>query len=262
MIEISASVVIYALISVFIVSLISFVGIASLLLGKNTLSSLLLILVSLSAGSLLGGAFIHILPEVVEKQGFSLTVSLLVLAGVVVFFVLDRLIRFHRCEEQHLEQPQCSFIHEPHKHHLGIMNVLGDGVHNFADGLIIAGSYLVSIPTGIATTFAVVLHEVPQELADFGVLLYSGLSKWKALVLNFLSAATAIVGAVVGLILGSKGEIFVNFILPFAAGGFIYIASVNLIPELHRECNLKSSVLHFFFFILGMGLMLMLVLLE
>ena len=128
-------------------------------------------------------------------------------------------------------------------------------MHNFLDGLIIAGSYLVSIPAGIATTIAVILHEVPQEIADFGVLLYSGLSKTRALLLNFLSATVAIFGAVIGLIIGSGSQDFILSLLPFAAGGFIYIAGSNLIPELHKEYNLKDSFLHLFALILGIGIM-------
>ena len=140
--------------------------------------------------------------------------------------------------------------------HIAILNLIGDGLHNFLDGLIIAGSYLISIPAGIAATVAVILHEVPQEIADFAVLLYSGLSKWKALLFNYLSAAVAIVGAVVGLYFGARSEMFISLIVPFAAGGFVYIAGSNLIPELHKECGIKDSVWHIFAFILGIIIMI------
>ena len=139
--------------------------------------------------------------------------------------------------------------------HIAPLNLIADGMHNFLDGLIIAGSYLVSIPAGIATTIAVILHEVPQEIADFGVLLYSGFSKKKALLLNFLSAAVAIVGAIAGLSIGNSSEEFILYLLPFAAGGFIYIAGSNLNPELHKEYNLKDSLLHLFALVLGIGIM-------
>ena len=131
-------------------------------------------------------------------------------------------------------------------------------MHNFIDGIAIAGAYLVNIPVGIATTIAVIIHEVPQELADFGVLLYAGYSKKKALLLNFLSATVAILGAVVGIILGSRAEVFAQWILPFAAGGFLYIAGSNLIPELHKECDLRESVIHFIALLVGIGLMVLL----
>ena len=252
--------VIYTLISVVLVSLVSLLGVVSLLLGKNTLGKLLLILVSLSAGTLLGDAFLHLLPQAVEHKGFTLEVSLLVLAGVVVFFLVEKLIHLHHCHVPH--QHETPLLHEPHKYHIGLMNLLGDGLHNFIDGLIIAGSYFISIPVGIATTIAVIFHEVPQEIADFGVLLYAGYSKGKALWYNFLSAAVAILGAIVGLMLGSQGETFALWMLPFAAGGFIYIAGSNLIPELHKECDWVESLWHVLALLAGIGLMILLLMVE
>src|SRR3989344_8773013 len=192
----------YTIISVVVVSL---VGVLALSFGEKKLHKILLILVSLSAGTLMGGAFLHLLPEVVEEQGFTLAVSFSVLGGVLVFFLIEKWIHAHHCDIMPHEQSHLH--HEPHLHahkqHIGILTLFGDGLHNLLDGLVIAGAYLVSVPAGIATTPAVVLHEVPQEIADFGVLLYSGFSKWKALFYNFLSAATAILGAVIGLVLGA-----------------------------------------------------------
>jgi len=252
--------ILYTIISVIIVSLVSLVGVISLALSKKKLSKILLLLVSLSAGTLLGGAFLHLIPETIEEQGFGVPVALSVLGGVLVFFILEKFIHAHHCEKPH--KHEYPLVHEPHKHHIGIMNLAGDGLHNLLDGLVIAGAYLVNIPIGIATTIAVVLHEVPQEVADFGVLLYAGYSKKKALLFNFLSAAAAILGAVVGMLLGSRGEQFVHFILPFAAGGFIYIAGANLIPELHKRCSWKESAWHIIMFVVGITLMLGLVFLE
>ncbi|MDP3734354.1 MAG: ZIP family metal transporter [Nanoarchaeota archaeon] len=255
---------VYIIISVLIVSLVSFVGALSLVLGKKDLSEILLFLVSLSAGTLLGGALLHLLPEAVEELGFSLSVSLLTLAGMVSFFILESVLHQRVCEvpQEQTHSHRYPLAHESHKHHLGILNLVGDALHNFIDGLVIAGSYFVSVPLGIATTVAVVLHEIPQELADFGVLLYSGFSKGKALLANFLSAAIAIIGAVIGIILGSKGEMFSLYILPFAAGGFLYIAGVNLIPELHKECGWKKSLLHLFALLLGIAVMVGILYLE
>jgi len=203
---------------------------------------------------------LHLLPEAVEEQGFGLPISLSILAGVLIFFILEKFIHTHKCESPH--KHEYPLLHEPHKHHIGVMNLVGDALHNFLDGLVIAGAYLVNIPLGIATTIAVILHEVPQEVADFGVLLYAGYSKKKALLFNFLSAAVAIVGAVVGLLMGSKGEQFINLILPLAAGGFIYIAGSNLIPELHKECSWKESVWHIVAFVFGIALMFGLLFLQ
>lgn len=252
--------VLYILVSVILVSLVSFVGIVSLLLSKKNLNRILLILVSLSAGTLLGGAFLHLLPESVEGSGFSLSVSSLVLIGIIVFFIIEKFIHLNRCESPHLHK--YPLVHKEHKHHLGLINLIGDGIHNFVDGLVIAGAYIVSVPIGVATTIAVILHEVPQELADFGVLLYAGFTKKKAILFNFLSAAIAILGAIVGILLGAKGEMFAKLILPFAAGGFIYIAGSNLIPELHKKCGLKESMLHIMSIIIGMFFMAVLLFLH
>ena len=245
---------VYILISVILVSLVSFVGL--LFLGKKKIDHLLLILVSLSAGTLFGGAFLHLLPEAVGTSGFTIMTSLLVLAGILVFFFLERIIHMHQCQLPGAD------IHAHHHHHLGLMSLAGDGIHNFIDGLIIAGSYLVSIPTGIATTIAVIVHELPQEIADFGVLLYSGMSRSKAIFFNFLSALAAVVGAIVGLVLAVHSEFFITILLPFAAGGFLYIAGSNLVPELHKGCDWKDSLIHFSVMIVGILLMLGLTFLE
>ena len=256
---------VYVLASVAVVSLVSLIGVLTLTLGEKKLHKILLILVSLSAGTLMGGAFLHLLPKVVEAQGFTLGVSFSALSGVLVFFLLEKWIHaVNHCDA--LPHEHSRLHHEPHvkvhKQQIGILTLFGDGLHNLLDGLVIAGAYFVSIPAGIATTFAVVLHEVPQEIADFGVLLYSGFSKWKALFYNFLSAAMAVVGAVLGLILGARSEMFVLYVLPFAAGGFVYIAGSTLIPELHKECGWKESFWHISFFVLGIALMWAMLLLE
>ena len=240
---------VYTIVSVVIISLISLVGIFFLTLNKNFLNKILLFLVSLSAGSLFGGAFLHILPEVTEESGFTLTISLSVLAGILFFFVIEKIVHWRHC---HI--PTSS----NHPHHLAPMNLIGDGIHNFVDGLIIAGSYLISIPVGIATTVAVITHEIPQEIGDFGVLLYAGYSKAKALFFNFLSALLALVGALIGLMISSGSEKFALMILPFAAGGFLYIAVSDLLPELHKHCGTKDTILHFLAMVLGIFLMLLL----
>src|SRR3989344_8782723 len=192
----------YIILSVIIVSLVSVIGVTALAFNKRFIEKIMLILVSLSAGTLFGDAFLHLLPEAVEKSGFTLTISLTLLAGVVAFFTIEKLIHWNHCPV-----PVNNHKHtKSHYSHIAPLNIIGDAVHNFMDGLIIAGSYMVSIPVGIATTIAVILHEIPQEMADFGVLLYSGLSKTKAIILNLLSALTAIIGAVIGIILSSFVE--------------------------------------------------------
>ena len=135
------------------------------------------------------------------------------------------------------------------------MNLFGDGIHNLIDGLIIGASYLVSIPVGITTTLAVILHEIPQEIGDFGVLLHGGFSKKKALLLNFATALTAVLGAILALVIGSHSVHLTTFLIPFAAGSFLYIAAADLIPELHKETNTKKSFLQLIMLILGIAVM-------
>ncbi|MFA6461095.1 MAG: ZIP family metal transporter [Candidatus Woesearchaeota archaeon] len=250
--------VIYTLISVIIVSAMSLIGAVSLFFKQEKLDKVLLLLVSLSAGSLLGGAFLHLLPEIIKEKGFGLITSLGIIGGILLFFLVEKFVHWRHCHHT---------SNEGHPHHLAAMNLIGDGVHNLMDGIIIATSYLVSIPAGIATTIAVVLHEVPQEIGDFGVLLYSGWSKSKALLMNLLSALVAVIGAVIGLVVGNYSQQFVSWIIPFAIGGFIYIAGSDLIPELHRECHTKEtfwqkSIWPFLFMLLGIGLMLAMTFLE
>lgn len=243
----------YIILSVLIVSLISLIGIFFIFLKKNTLNKLLIFLVALSAGSLLGGAFLHLLPEVIENNGFSMNIAFLILGGILFFFIIENIIHWRHCHIQTCEE---------HQHHVGIMNMIGDGVHNLIDGLIISASYFVSIPVGIATTIAVIMHEIPQEIGDFGVLLYDGFSKKKALLFNFFSALTAIIGAVIGIIFAAKSAVFVYIVMPIAIGGFLYIAGSDLIPEIHKQQERKFSFRNLAGIILGILIMYALTLLE
>jgi len=247
------SVVLYTLISVLVISLLAFIGIVSLTVNAKRLKTVLVYLISFSAGALFGDAFIHLLPEVVESYGFSLIVSLGVLGGILIFFVLEKIIHWQHC---HLP------ITEEHIHPFAYMNIIGDALHNFIDGIIIAASYVISIPAGLATTLAVALHEIPQEIGDFGVLIYGGFSRSKALILNFISALTAVLGAVLALWATTVVEQIEMFLVPIAVGGFIYIAGSDLIPELHKETRLRRSIMQIIAFLLGIGVMSALLLLE
>ena len=247
------SIVLYTLISVLVISLLAFIGIISLAVNTKRLKTVLIYFISFSAGALFGDAFIHLLPEIVESYGFSLTVSLGVLGGIVIFFVLEKIIHWQHC---HLP------ITEEHVHPFAYMNLIGDALHNFIDGIIIAASYVISIPAGLATTLAVALHEIPQEIGDYGVLLYSGFSRSKALVLNFISALAAVLGAVLALWATIVVEQIEMFLVPIAVGGFIYIAGSDLIPELHKETRLRRSIMQIIAFLLGIGVMSILLLLE
>ncbi len=231
------------LISAFLVSLLSFIGVLTLLIKEKLLQKLLIFLVSLSAGGLMGGAFLHLIPEAIKKSAGQET-FLYVLAGFILFFVTEKALFWRHCHEG-----KCPV------HTFAYMNLFGDGVHNFIDGLIIAASFVVDFRLGVATTIAIALHEIPQEIGDFGVLIYGGFKKKKALLFNFLTALTAIAGGFFGYYLSMLAESASGFLLPFAAGGFIYIAASDLIPEIKKETNFKKSLLNFSVVIFGILIM-------
>ncbi len=241
------------ILSVVIISLISLIGVLFIFIKKKTLNKLILFLVAVSVGSLLGGAFLHLIPEIISETGFTITIALLILGGIILFFIIENFIRWRHCHDQNCEV---------HKHHLGPMNLIGDGLHNLIDGLIISASYFASIPLGIATTLAVIIHEIPQEIGDFGVLLYSGYSKKKALLFNFLSALIALVGALIGILFSEKSTIFSYIVMPIAVGGFLYIAGSDLIPEIHKQQENKFSFRNLIGILLGIFIMYGLTFLE
>ncbi len=243
----------YSLISVLAVSLVSLAGIITLSLSLDRLKKILIFLVSFSAGAMLGDVFFHILPEISQAQGFSGLTPFLFIGGIILFFILEKYIHWTHCHEP---------LSEKHPHHLAAMNLLGDGLHNFIDGLMIAASYIISLPLGIATSAAIVLHEIPQEMGDFGVLLHSGFTKSKAIVFNLISAAMAIIGTVVGLLLAERSEAFATAILPVTAAGFIYIATADLIPELHKETKMSKSLIQLISLLLGVVAMYLLTFME
>jgi len=243
----------YTLISVLIISAISLIGIFTLSIKTEKLTKGLIYTIAFSAGTLLGDAFIHLIPEAVEESGFNLLISSYILTGIGFSFVVEKIIHWRHCHHP---------TTKTHPHPLTAMNLVGDSIHNFIDGIIIAASYLISIPIGIATTIAVVFHEIPQEISDFGVLIYGGYSKNKALLMNFLIALTAVIGAVITLIIGMQSESLIIFLIPFAAGNFIYIATADLIPELHKSVALKQSLLQLILFIIGILVMAALLWLE
>ena len=241
--------------SVIVISLISLIGAATFSLNKTKLRAMLLFMVSFAVGALFGDAFIHLLPQSFEALGANLKTSLYILGGIFIFFILEKFIRWRHC---HIPTSK------EHIHPVATLNIIGDGVHNMLDGMIVAASFAVSVPIGIATTLAVILHEIPQEIGDFGILIYSGMSAKKALFFNFLSALTAVVGAVIALILESKIKGFSTYLLPITAGGFLYIGGSDLIPELHKEDHVKisTSLVQLAAIVLGIGMMALLVLME
>jgi len=248
----------YALGSVVAVSLVSLAGIFVFSIREQSLKNALHVLVALAAGALLGDAVIHLIPEALEEMA-ALSFSLATLSGMVIFFILEKVLRWHHHHHAHdTGHPEIDASVSP----LGPLVLAADGVHNFIDGVVIGTSYLVSIPAGIATTIAVFLHEIPQEVGDFSLLLFAGYSRRKALVLNFISGSVAVLGTAVALIIGGSLESFNAAAAAVTAGGFIYIAAADLVPELHEKHSAKDSLAQLLALILGIGAMFALVLLE
>jgi zinc and cadmium transporter len=237
------------------------IGILTLFFREKRPGGGLLMLVALSTGAMLGNAIFHLLPEALETgeaAGVSLFQTLLVLTGAFVLsFMFEQLFAWHHCHSaahHGNEQPtlHCHREIKPFAH----LVLWSDVVHNFIDGLIIATAFIVSPALGVTTAIAVALHEVPQELGDFAVLVYSGYAKRRALFLNFLSATTVIAGGVVGYLLSSSVSGSVAFLLPFAAGSFLYVASSDLLPELKHDEKFSDTALHFCIFLFGLLLMI------
>ena len=240
--------IIYPLVSVLIVSLISVIFAIPFLLKKKISHKTLMFLLSISVGVLLATVFMDFLPEAVSHK-YTMGVAIYLILGFLVMLILEKFLHWHH--DKKCEAGNCG---HSHAYNLAPVNLIGDGIHNFIDGLVIAGSYAVNVTLGITATISIIFHEIPQEIADFGVLLYSGMSKKRALLFNFLSAVTAILGAIVGIILVGKLSGFTKFIIPFAAGNFLYIAASNLVPQLHRHCKLKDTLLHIFAIVLGVAI--------
>ncbi len=237
--------------SVIGVSLISLVGLFAIpmhtLFGKRTL----VFLVSFSAGALLGDVFIHLLPELAEESNLNLTTSLYILGSIFVFFLLEKYFVWHHHHgEGEVDE------HAPHAY---VYNVLfGDSVHNMIDGLVIAGAYQIDLRLGLATTVAVVLHEIPQEIGDFGVLIYGGFTKKKALIYNLISGLSAVAGALFAFAISNIAQAL-PILAALGAGSFIYIALADLIPQVHKEKGAPTQVAAF---MLGIATMLLLLLME
>lgn len=240
------------LIATFIISLIAFAGVLTFFLKEKWLNKILLVLVALSSGALLGGAFLHLLPEAINEVGAGLEVFLFLLLGFCLFFILEQ------------------FLHWRHQHNTSVNQIkpfsylilVSDGVHNFIDGVVIAASFIVSFPVGVSTTVAIALHEIPQELGDYGALVYGGLTKYQALTFNYISAITAMLGGIVGYFASSVMESSIVYLLPFAAGNFIYIAAADLIPEIKHKVSMPRSIMHFCVFLVGIGIMLLVKVLD
>lgn len=244
--------VLYTFLSILTVSLISLAGIVFLIFTKSFFDKIQTLLVSFSIGSLLGGAVLHLIPESLEhnhshghSHGHENIAAILILVSIVVFFILEKYLHVH------------SHYYPDGKNvkSFGPLNIIADGFHNFLDGVLIAAAYKIDVSTGIVATMAVLAHELPQEIGDFAVLVQAGYSKKRALFFNFVSALASFIGAALVFILPGQGHELSVYVLPLAAGGFIYIALADLIPELNHSKSIKTSVLQLIFMLGGMTIM-------
>jgi len=226
---------------------IALVGAVTLVMRESQLRAVVLPLVALAAGSLLGGALFHMIPAAVDAMGNGLRTYVWVVFGFGAFLLLEQFLQWHHCHRTAGEHA------DAHRRPLGYLVLIADGVHNFIGGLAVAGAFLISIPLGITTWLAEAVHEVPQELGDFGVLLHSGWKPRRALIYNVISAGTFVAGGLLAYGLSFRWD--VSFLVPFAAGNFLYIAAADLIPEINRHPDIRTNVLHFAAFALGIGLL-------
>lgn len=223
-----------ALVSVATVSAVPLGGFLLLSRGEPRVERLVQPLVAFAVGALLSGAFLHLLPEAVAVSGTGLGVFGALLGGFLAFFALEKFLwRTHG----HAARDRA-----PAGSPLATLNLVGDGLHNLIDGMIIAAAYLTDPTLGLTTTIAVLLHEIPQELGDFAVLVYGGLPMRRAVLFNFVSGLVAVVGASLVLTVGRAASGVSDALLPIAAGGFVYIAAADLVPELHRVRRLSASL--------------------
>jgi len=250
-----------SLLATIIVSLISLIGVLTIRFKGKTMKRVVLFLVYMSIGALLGDTFIHLLPEAYETASSGTSVAYGVIGGLLMFFILEKVLNWHHSHE--LDNHQ----HPHHKEQAGIEPyawtiIFGDALHNFIDGLLIATSFLINPTTGIATTVAVIAHEIPQELGNYAILLHTGMRRVQALWWNFLSSLAAIVGAIIPFLFIFNHEEIIKILLPITAGGFIYIAGTDLLPELKEHNRLRDTIAQVGAIMLGVLIMAGLLLLE
>jgi len=245
--------IIYSFVSVLIISFVSLIGVITLWISTEKLKRILIYFIAFSAGTLMWDAFLHLLGETAEQYGYNERIALFTLWWILLWFIIEKIINWNHC---HMP------ITKEHQHPFAQMNLVGDMVHNFIDWLVVASAFLLSMSVGIATALAVLLHEIPQEIGDFGVLIHWWYSKMKALKLNFLSALTAFVWVWIALILQKYVEDISAFLMPFSAWLFIYIAWTDLIPELHKHPKASQSLLQALYFVIWISVMCLLLLVE
>lgn len=242
------------LISVFVISIVSLVGIFFIHFRRSNIQKLLFVLVSFAVGTLLGDVFFHLFPEIYTETQSPLFTGIYVLGGIFLFFCLEHFLHWHHYHNGILEGHAA--------HPSAYTNIAADALHNFVDGLIIGASFLMSLPLGIATTLTIIFHEIPQELGDFSILINAGFSKAKALAFNFFSATFAIFGGLIAVLVGPSSESFAPALVAITAGGFLYLALSDLVPQLHKNIRLRHSVIRFFAALFGVAIMFALTFFE
>ena len=239
----------YLIVSVLIVSLLSMSAIFTLYIKNKRYNTLIILMISLAVGALLGEVFLHILPESFEHQGILKT-GLLALFGLLSFFVLEKYLHSRNLKSESKLKT------------VGQMSLFADGICNFTDGFIIGAAYLVSIPLGVATTFAVCIHEIPQEIGEFGILIKSGFSKTQAIFFNIASALIAIIGALIAIYIGLRFSNTSHLIIAFGAGAYIYIIAFGLLPLLKKEFKSSRAAAYFLAMGVGLGIMFLIACVE
>lgn len=243
-----------ALAASLVMSLLAFIGFASLLIARKKLAAWLSVFVAFAAGSLLGAAFFHLLPEAVELGGPTFT---LVLVGLLTFFAVDSLLWVYHCHAGHTLHDHGQSHGSCHPKPVGVLNLVGDAIHNFTDGIVLASAFMVSPAVGLAAAFATAMHEIPQEVGDFGILIHSGFKPRRALIWNGLVSLLTAVGVIATFIAAEYVTGLTKYSIPFAAGGFLYMACTNLLSEIKEESQMKKRLAQTFFLLAGIALLYM-----
>lgn len=232
---------IYIIMSTIAISLASLVGIFFISINEKLLQKIILYLVTFAAGVLLGGALLHLAPEAFESDTNA---PLWMLAGIFLFFMLEKFFFWRHCHDGVCDVHPFSYL-----------NLIGDGVHNFVDGTIIAAAFIIDIKLGIVTSLIALAHEIPQEIGDFGILVYGGFTKARALFYNLICATSCILGGIAAWFLAARIHNLTSILIAFAAGNFLYISLVDLLPELRKTEAVKASAVQFLLLFVGIFFM-------
>jgi len=226
-----------------VLAIISLIGVVTLVLSEKRFRQILLTLVAFSAGALISSAFFNLIPESINELGNNTNVYLALVLGIIAFFFLEQFIHFHHCKSKgpkHIEA-------------FSYLAIISDNLHNFIDGVAVAAAFILSTNLGFITAIAVIAHEIPHELGNFSILVHGGLRKKSALLLNFISSLSFLVGGIITYAV--SGRLDTKWLLPFAAGNFIYIAASDLVPEIHKDCHIaRRNIIHFIAFVIGIVL--------